>query len=1330
MTTPTTHILHHTSAFISTVLSKSELRRHLLSTLQRELSISSHVNLKHLNLVIDTLENAIAVSSPTTRSSSLNLAEKLLLPLPENPISHFLLSIIHTLRNQPINAALSLLQIFHSNPSLARTEIAPVLYENLFSVHLFPVFQWFNEQRTMVLSSTLPDHADATCDSSVSFQSVVLPCSKLLSRISEDQTLKLRVLEREYEEVIDENCRAVAKHFKEVLENKNGNPSLSSPLLMVKSSGNGDKVGSSQEEIVETTMPVLENGRYNPIWAERENSIEFLSSSSSNSSMYPQRVFPMSIKHRKSWKKLTITADLNSSTELDPTLEENLPCSSSESEAENKEKNKKMDILEPRRSQTQREKMQKNFAETKGSLDYLMEDYDNQSHGNGKQAPPKDFVCPITSYLFDDPVTLETGQTYERKAIEEWFNRGNSTCPITRQQLQSTQLPKTNYVLKRLIASWKENNPDYSISSPIVNPYAETEPESKPEMPSTSPDSVITHATVDGMINELRHAIENLYLSEILEESEMAVLRIQQFWKEENLGIDIHSMLSKPPIINGFMEILFNSVDPQVLKASVFLLTEMGSRDNAVVQTLTRVDSDVECVMALFQKGLTEAIVLIYLLKPFPVSLAEMAMLESLLAVFTKKEEDLVKMCMSPMTAAVLLLADIIAGSEERTGSSVANTVMSDKEVMGSLVRSLRAEIAEERIAAVEILLRCMKEDAACRNTIAENADVSAILGSFNNATDGQRFKIVQFFSELVKLNRRIFIEQILYVIKEEGSFSTMHTLLIYLQTASEEQSPVVAGLLLQLDLLVEPIKMSIYREEAMDALISCLRNTDSPASQIAAAEKIVSLQGRFNSTGQPLTREILLKRSGLGRSSKSFIEMDQISDFSEESEINPEEELAAEKWERKVASVLVGHDFGLIFEALADCLRSRNAELSSPCFISATWLVYMLSILPDTGIHSAARVCLLKRFISILKTAKDTDDKVLSMLAINSFIQFPDGLRDLTTYARDVLKCLRELKKSSQLASEMLKVLVDDQESQADMWMHKELTQINCNENGEVFSIICLKDKIISGHADGTMKVWKVKNSMFQLVQETQEHTKAVTSLVVSESGERLYSGSLDRTTKVWSIGNASIHCAKVHDMKDQVHSLVVSDSTSCFIPQGTGVKVQSMNGELKLLNSKKYVKCLALAHGKLYCGCHDNSIQELDLATDAVNNIQIGSKKLLGKANPIHAMKIHGEYLYAASSSLDGVTVKVWNTSDYSVVGSLRTALEVRAMAVSSQLIYLGSKGGALEIWDRKKLNRLDNLQTCTSGNGRVLCMALDGNEEILVIGTSDGQIQAWGI
>jgi len=116
-----------------------------------------------------------------------------------------------------------------------------------------------------------------------------------------------------------------------------------------------------------------------------------------------------------------------------------------------------------------------------------------------------------------------------------------------------------------------------------------------------------------------------------------------------------------------------------------------------------------------------------------------------------------------------------------------------------------------------------------------------------------------------------------------------MHRLLVYLQSAPPEHSPVVAGLLLQLDLLVsikrlglassqlstppevlmhdfaqhvqvEPRKLSMYREEAVDCLIQCLKNSDFPRSQLLAAETIMCLPGRFSSSGRPLARSTLLR--------------------------------------------------------------------------------------------------------------------------------------------------------------------------------------------------------------------------------------------------------------------------------------------------------------------------------------------------------------------------------------------------------------------------------------------------------------------------------------
>lgn len=369
---------------------------------------------------------------------------------------------------------------------------------------------------------------------------------------------------------------------------------------------------------------------------------------------------------------------------------------------------------------------------------------------SGKNTPPKDFVCPITTHVLEDPVTLETGQTYERKAIQEWLERGNATCPITRQKLHSTQLPKTNYVLKRLIASWQEKDQN---STPVfeLNRY---EPEYQPVKKPAPRTSLGGQGSLDGTISELCSAITNLCTSEILRESEMAVLQIEQFWREGQM-IDIQTMLSKPPVVNGFVEILSSSVDPHVLMATIFLLSELGSRDNGVIQTLTRVDTDVECIVALFQKGLLEAVVLIYLLMPFIGNLVEMELLDSLLKVLVSWEEDLVSMFMNPKSASVLLLRHVLRNTEGERASIIVKRFTSAK-VIEAILGSLEAELVEERQSAVLILLRCMQQDGCCRNVIADKAELTHLIESFIESNDADRFEIIQFLSELVKLNRYI----------------------------------------------------------------------------------------------------------------------------------------------------------------------------------------------------------------------------------------------------------------------------------------------------------------------------------------------------------------------------------------------------------------------------------------------------------------------------------------------------------------------------------------------------------------------------------------------
>ncbi|XP_027345486.1 U-box domain-containing protein 17-like [Abrus precatorius] len=63
---------------------------------------------------------------------------------------------------------------------------------------------------------------------------------------------------------------------------------------------------------------------------------------------------------------------------------------------------------------------------------------------------PKDFCCPISLDLMCDPVTISTGQTYERRLISRWMEDGHCTCPKTGQLLVHNRLVP-NRALRNLI---------------------------------------------------------------------------------------------------------------------------------------------------------------------------------------------------------------------------------------------------------------------------------------------------------------------------------------------------------------------------------------------------------------------------------------------------------------------------------------------------------------------------------------------------------------------------------------------------------------------------------------------------------------------------------------------------------------------------------------------------------------------------------------------------------------------------------------------------------------------------------------------------------------
>ncbi|KAJ7558276.1 hypothetical protein O6H91_04G031600 [Diphasiastrum complanatum] len=970
---------------------------------------------------------------------------------------------------------------------------------------------------------------------------------------------------------------------------------------------------------------------------------------------------------------------------------------------------------------------------------------------------PKDFICPITSQLFSDPVTLETGQTYERKAIQEWLNRGNTTCPITRQSLRINVLPKTNYVLKRLVASWKEQHVDLSqeFSSESFGPQTPTAslpflelPEKqgfKGDSPQGSPKSISSCCSMNaksapketmcsslespevpqslaGLVSELKKTILSLCNSEDLHECEESVSEVGTIWSESKGHSSIEWYLTKKEVISSLVDILASSQSMEVCHTIINLFSALIKKNENIRAIIVSASPSMDCILNPLKTGIMQTLSLLYQLK---LPLSELLKLDLIfdvtkaLKIYSKKDNftDEHVMVVHPMTAALSLMCQLVSGNHSNKRSPNAQAILTTG-LLPTVIKCVEGDHFEERLSAVAILCSCMQVDGGCRNLIAAETDLASVLDLLHGDNNMARGFAVCFLSEIVKLSRRTLNNRILNDIKGGGTLSSRHMLLAYLQSAPPKQRALTAGLLLQIDLLEEPRKSSIYRDEAVDALLEILKSKGSSESQVAAAETLVASVGIFSSSGKPLTESLLLKVVDLAKSKSQLSEGLQSDEWRE----TKEEEISAREWERRVAKALMAFENGAIFEVLRKTVQSNDTELSKPSMVTAVWLSRMMQLLPDTGLRAVASRALVDPFIGILVCSKNVQDQALAALGLHSFLDNTGSIQILARDAEQIIVPLRKLQKLTWVSKQIIRAIVKAfPTNAADIWAHEDVGRIELAISGGIRALVRTEGRIFSGHSDGTIKVWHERTRLPAFIHEIKKHNRSITSLAISHTTERLHSGSADRSIRIWTLGPDEIQCVQLIDLNDAVHGLLVAGIMTCVIPQGTGVKVQYENGASKVLNGSKHIQSIHYHNGKIYCGCIDSSIQELDVADSSILTIQAGTRTLMGK-KPIYALQVWNKQIFAAGSPVDGVSMKVFNQTDKSLVGSVSTAAEVRTMVVNDDFIYLGTSSGVIEVWLTESLARVEVLNV----GSRINCLLLNG--DTLYAGSEDGKLSVF--
>jgi ankyrin repeat protein len=79
---------------------------------------------------------------------------------------------------------------------------------------------------------------------------------------------------------------------------------------------------------------------------------------------------------------------------------------------------------------------------------------------------PKDnLFCPLTLQLFTEPVFAKDGHTYEKQAIEKWF-QSHQTSPITRQEISTELIP--NYDKKNQIDRFRQKHKICTVNEFLI----------------------------------------------------------------------------------------------------------------------------------------------------------------------------------------------------------------------------------------------------------------------------------------------------------------------------------------------------------------------------------------------------------------------------------------------------------------------------------------------------------------------------------------------------------------------------------------------------------------------------------------------------------------------------------------------------------------------------------------------------------------------------------------------------------------------------------------------------------------------------------------------
>ncbi|ELR24698.1 Fbox domain/WD domain, G-beta repeat-containing protein [Acanthamoeba castellanii str. Neff] len=245
---------------------------------------------------------------------------------------------------------------------------------------------------------------------------------------------------------------------------------------------------------------------------------------------------------------------------------------------------------------------------------------------------------------------------------------------------------------------------------------------------------------------------------------------------------------------------------------------------------------------------------------------------------------------------------------------------------------------------------------------------------------------------------------------------------------------------------------------------------------------------------------------------------------------------------------------------------------------------------------------------------------------------------------------------------------------------------------SGHTDSVYCLQhddEKIVSGSADKTVRIWQIRDrdSWQDLDQSGDEagikctkrltgHTDAVMSLQYDK--DRIVTGSADNTIKVWDpvtgkcLATLQGHTGRVWSLQFEGNRLVsgANDKTIRVWDLQTGVCTMTLQ------RHTHSIRCLQFDKNKIMSGSNDRTIKLWDVNTGQCLHT------LKGHTDWVRCLKFDDSKM--ASGGFDE-TIKLWDMHTGKCLTTLKGHTDaVMCLQFDSRRIVSGSKDKNLIVWD----------------------------------------------